>query len=656
MSNHLARIGALLSLSTALLACSGGDEPEEIADGIDPTAMDRSADPCEDFFQYACGGFIASHPLGDDGGSISRAAQAFFATEQIEKDIISEALIAPTDPDTTLIGSYFRACQDAGPGQQPRASLDGLLAQIDAVDGPEKLAQAVAALHAISADALFSFGSTKNLVDPGKRIAYIGEGGIGLPDRSYYLDASMPEVAAYRAHIQKLAAQLGVTDPALPDAVVAIEAKLAAAMLPRDELRDPENAFHLTDTAAFEAMVPDFAWSAYLAAAEAPAFASIDVEVPQFLDGLEAVLKSTSLADLQRYLRWRALEAFAFNLGDDAIAEEYDFHYGVFYGFSTPLPRPEFCLRLTASALPWPMSRAYVARTFPPSVAAEASTIMSDVRAALRDDLQTTAWLDAPTRDAALAKLDALHVAVGAPDTWPSYDGLTVDGGSFVEAWAAISRFYWRRDMKRIGAADDDDWFMAPITVNAAYSPTRNAINFPAAILQAPFFDTSYAAAVNYGAIGAIMGHELTHGFDDQGGRFDGSGRLAEWWTAQAAASFDERAQCVVDQYAAIETVPGVLLDGELTLGENIADLGGVKLALAALRDAPDTRTFFLAYAQAWCENDQPDLLATRARTDPHSPPRARVNAVLANLPQFAEAYQCSAGQLMAPAKRCAVW
>jgi endothelin-converting enzyme/putative endopeptidase len=637
-----------LLLTTSLLACSGADEPEEIAAGIDPTAMDRSVDPCEDFFQYACGGFIASHPLGDDGGSISRLAQAFFATERVEQDIV-----AAGEP---LIFDYFRSCQDAAGGQQPRTELDALLTQIDAITDPPTLASALAQLHATSVDALFSFGSTKNLAEPTQRIAYVGQGGIGMPDRSYYLDASAPEIAAYRNHITALSALLGVNDPALPDAVIAVETKLAQAMLPPDDLRDPEQSFHLADLASLEAQVADFPWSAYLAAIEAPAIASLDVSVPQFFDGLEAVLKSTSTADMQRYLRWRAIDAYAYTLGDDAVALEYAFHYGVFYGFSTPLPRPEYCLRQTAGALPWPMSRAYVARAFPPDAATRASTLMSDVRAALRDDLAGTAWLDAATRKAAIAKLDALQVAVGAPSSWPSTDGLTIDPTSFADATTAVARFYWKRDIARIGTMADDGWFMPPITVNAAYSATRNAIDFPAAILQAPVFDATYADAVNYGAIGSIMGHELTHGFDDQGRRFDASGRLAEWWTASTAASFAERAQCVVDQYAAIEAVPGVLLDGELTLGENIADLGGVKLSLAALGDRGDPRTFFLAYGQAWCENDRPDLLETRARTDPHSPPRARVNAVLANLPQFAEAYGCSAGQPMAPEKRCAVW
>jgi putative endopeptidase len=651
-----AKVGVLFSM-LALAACSSDDPLSSLSQpGIDAAAMDLRVDPCDDFFQYACGQFIASNPLGDHGAVISRRSTAFFATEKVERAIVTEPS-STADPDTAMLRSYFGACSSAGPGGQDRKDLDDALAQIDAIAGPDDLARVVASLHTLGADALFWLGSTRDLNRPDTRIAYVDQGGIGLPDRSYYLDASMPWLDEYRAHIGKLSSLVGVNDPEMPEAVVKIETQLATAMLPYEELRDPAKSFHLQDLAAFEASVPGFSWPVYLEAAGAPAFSSLDVTVPQFFAGLEGVLKNTEAADLKRYLRFRVIEAFANTLGDDVVAEEYDFHFGVFYGFSTPLPRPEYCLRHTAGALPWPMSRAYVARAFSEDAIAEANDLMDDTRAAFQDNIEATTWLDDKTRDAALAKLDAMRVEVGAPDQWPSMKGLTINQGSFAAAQAATWRFYWQKSMEAIGKVDDGEWFMSPKTVNAAYSASRNAINFPAAILQAPLFSADFSRAVNAGAMGTIMGHELTHGFDDQGRQFDGDGRLSDWWTKKTEAEFSKRAQCLVQQYDAIEGLPGVNVNGELTLGENIADLGGVKLAYAALDpSSTDARAFFVAYAQGWCENARPDYLATLLRTDPHAPPWVRVNAVLANIPEFAEAFSCSSGAPMAPVKRCEVW
>jgi endothelin-converting enzyme/putative endopeptidase len=643
---------SLAALALALAGCHGSDDTT----GLDPSSLDESVDPCTDFFQYACGGFIAKNPVGDTGAAIARRTSAYFATEKVEVAVLTEAINTPQGAEEVALGAYASACLGAG-ASESRPELDAVLAQIDAVAGPDDVARAVAALHALGADALFAFGSTRNLVTPGARLAFAGQGGLGLPDRSYYLDQTMDVITPYRAHISTLAGLAHVDDPGMPDAVIRIETALATATVAPDQLRDPASYFHLTDRAAFEATVPDFSWAAYRTAVGAPAFSSLDVETPTFFAGLEGALKSAPLTDLRSYLRWRALEAFAWSLDDDVVAEQYAFHDGVFYGFTTPLPRPEYCLRLTGAALPWAMSRAYVARAFSAATGDAARSLMESIRGALHDDLATATFLDAPTRMAAIAKLDAVHVAVGAPDTWPSLGGLSIPAVPFTSAYAAVARFDFQTDVARIGSSATDDWFMPPNQVNAAYSPARNAVDFPAAILQAPLFDPTYARAVQFGAMGAIMGHELTHGFDDDGRHFDGAGKLTDWWTAQTAKAFQDRAQCLVDQYDAIDATPGVKIDGALTLGENIADLGGVKLAYDALAPAGgDARTFFLAYAQSRCENDQPAYLATLARTDPHAPSRARVNAVLANMPELADTFSCGAGTPMAPAKRCSVW
>jgi predicted metalloendopeptidase len=499
---------------------------------------------------------------------------------------------------------------------------------------------------------------------PTSMIASADEGGIGLPDRAYYVDKPSASVLpAYRAHIAMLAPKLGVTDPGMADAVVRIETALATAMLTADGRRDPLATYHVEPLAALAQALPHFDLASYLGAERLPSLASLNVAVPAFFTALDLVLAQTSLADLKRYLSWRAIEALAGSFGEDVVTEEYRFHAGTFYGFTRPLPRDEYCLRLTTSALSWSVSALY-ARRVGAVLLPEAEPIVARLRQALRDDLSHLDWLDNPTRAAAIAKLDALRAGVVAPDDFSGYEtDLTTVSASFPAAIVQLRQRERARSNARIGGNDMREWFLAPITVNAAYSPTLNAINIPAAILQSPLFDPSVGEVVNFGGIGTVIGHELTHGFDDQGRKFDATGGLADSWSAATKAQFDARAECVVQQYGNIAPAPGTHIDGQLTLGENIADLGGVKLAYAALHPTNartssfnDRQLFFLSYAQSWCTNLRPEALASSLRTDPHSPASARVNAVLADTPEFAAAFSCQPGKPMAPAKACAVW
>lgn len=654
----IGRLPAALLISLGSAACS--QSLGDLQPGIDLAAMDLSADPCDDFYRYACGGYIDSTPLPSDGSWASRSSAAYYATQDAQRAILEGAL--PPGPEGAALGSFNEACLHAGNGTQSTKAFTDVITRIDITSTPADFAAAVAAVHKLGLTALFSFGSVRNLESPGKRIAYVGESNFPMPDRSYYLDPGSPELAAYRDHIEKLSTLVGLADPGLADAVIGIETKIAAAKLPADDRRDPSLTFHVKDRAAFEASMPSFDWATYRSWVGAPSYEALDVSVPEYFVALESILKSTPLSDLKRYLRYRATEAVAYAMGDAVLAEEYAFHYGVFYGFSALLPRPEFCLRQTSGALPWAMSRAYVERV-PTAEIRDAVTRMSNgLSGALRADLALLPWLDGATREAAVTKLDAMRIEVAAPSTWPSLEGLHIDAGSFVNAYAAVAAFEMDKDVRAIGTDDNDDWFMAPVTVNAAYSPSSNAVNLPVAILQAPYFDVDHAPAVQLGAMGSIIGHELTHGFDDQGRLFDGGGKLSNWWTKQDEADFAARAQCLVDRYSSIEALPGEHIDGALTLGENIADIGGVKLAYVAAApgddggELTDRQAFFVAHAQMYCSVIRPELLRTLLRTDPHAPEEARVNEVLAQRPEFAAAFSCSAGARMAPITRCEVW
>jgi putative endopeptidase len=663
-----------LFASSAALACTAavgcsGDDDEPVAQGIDESFLDRSVSPCQDFYQFACGTWIAEHPT-EQSPAIERFLEgegrsAYLLDKILEGDRRGSQYV-PHERSKAL-GDYYGSCMKSRAAlTSDRAAITGRLAEITASTTMEALARVVVGMHVDGTDALFYLGVATDPGNPERKLATFTAAGLGLPDRRYYLDASMSVVPQYEEHMQRMKALLPTMPVIDPSAVVKVETALAAAVDADDNTGDPIAAYNVLTLGAFTATSPTFPWVDYLRGAGFPGLAEINVRRPVYLMKLDAVWANTSLEEMKSYLLWRVLEDFAETMGKDVVAEEARFHQGVFSGSSTPAPDWWACQQSTKWALGFALSRPYVAVMFDAEKMTASQNLIASLQRAFRQRLASRTWIDPATREEAAAKLDKVAEKVGFPDIWPTEPPVE-DAFSFQSNLLAARRWYRRMNVERISeAVDRDGWSVPPCTTNAFYSPYRNEIVFPAAILQTPMFSTRRPSALNYGAIGAVIGHELTHGFDDDGRKFDGDGKLRSWWTEATDREFVGRSKCIADQYASYDAVPGVPVDGTLTLGENIADLGGLKLAYAAYHASgandsfagafgPDQQ-FFLAYAQVWCANFSEEIARSRVRIDPHAPAKFRVNGVIRNMTEFAETFQCASGSPMAPQDRCEVW
>jgi endothelin-converting enzyme/putative endopeptidase len=659
-------IGAL-----CLTAC-GPDRNDQT--GVDPTALDKSVDPCVDFYQFACGSWTRDNQSALMSASFAeRRNQAFFAVEDIVSRIVHQDALggvpSADDPQKQKIGDAFNACL-AG-SVTSSVSGSALSAELNAVSymSSQDLAKEVAHLHELGVSALFSFDTTTDLSTGTTYLGSVDQAGYSLPTSDFYLSDSLAAIRSqYAAHIANLERVLGVPDPNASEAVLRVETALARASLSPDASRDIDALFHPVPRDQFEALVPHFDWPSYFAATGVAPFDRINVSSSTFARGLDALLASTSTVDLESYLRWRLIERSAHDLGDDAVSEEVAFHQGVLLGGSAHLPRDEKCLRDVLSELGMAVAQPYVHIAFADRARTDAEEMITTIRGALQSDMTKLDWLDDATRTEALTKLEQLTDKIGNPNPWPDLTSMTIVKDSEVSnAWFA-SRFYRHASWSRIGMPiDHSRWDLAPTTVNAYYTPSLNEIVFPAAILQAPFFSPVFNVYSNYGGIGTIMGHELTHGFDDQGRKFDSHGILRDWWTPTAEAAFRSRAMCVADHASSSPPIQGAMIDGQLTLGENIADLGGARLAYAALANKANLRSkgalgvdgaqeFFMMYGQLWCGVYEDQYVQTLSRVDPHAPSKYRVNGVVSNMPEFAAAFHCSEGAPMAPKDRCQVW
>jgi putative endopeptidase len=649
---------------------------------LDLAAMDRGADPCVDFYQYSCGGWIKSHPIPPDQASWSVYGKLHEDNLKFLGEVL-EAAARPRpgrDAATAQIGDFYASCMDeAAIGRAGAAPLAADLEAIAGIGSPADLPAVVARLQlATGASILFDVASGQDFKDSSQVIVQVGQGGLGLPDRDYYLKED-PASADIRAHYLdyvgrtlRLAGE--AADAAAADArrILAFETSLARASISRVEQRTPANVYHRMGRAQLAALTPKLSWDRYFAALAVPEAAApreLNVAEPGFFSSLESLLEATDLSVLRAYLRWQLIDARATQLAPDFERAHFEFHDRLLRGQKEMLPRWRRCVEWVDLELGEALGKVFVERTFSAAAKARTEKMVAEIEKAMDADLRQLPWMSPSTRDAALRKLHAVANKIGYPDRWRDYGSVAVARQDFAGNVVRATLFESRRQLGKIGKpVDRGEWGMTPPTVNAYYDPLKNDINFPAGVLQPPLFDPRLDDAPNYGDTGATIGHELTHGFDDEGRQFDWAGNLRDWWTAADAREFETRARCIEEQYGRYVVVDDIKINSKLTLGEDVADLGGLLLAWMAWRDAtrgqrlapidgftPEQR-FFIGYGQSWCSNRRQEDERLRAVTDPHSPPRYRTNGVVSNLPEFRQAFGCKTGQPMAPTKTCRVW
>jgi putative endopeptidase len=649
---------------------------------VDLAALDRNADPCADFYQFACGGWIASHPLPPD----RRAFGRFTELQQRNFEILRRTLettTADAAPDAKKASDFYAACMNEPLIEQKQlAPLEADLHMLAALRNPDDVPVVVAHLHEIGAPVLFVFRAATDLRDATQQIAEADQGGLGLPDRDYYLkddERSRSLRAKYVAHVERIFTLAGESvDEAAADAqaVIAIETELARASMDRVRRREPAARQHRMTLADFQESMPSFDWKKYLGATEAPAFHALNVASPDYFRAVDALLDRTALDGVKAYLRWHLLNAAAPMLPRAFADADFDFFSRTLAGQQQQEPRWRRCVSATDRRLGEALGKAFVEQTFSAQAKADALKMVDDIKGAMRQDIDGLPWMSGETKKAAMAKLEAVADRIGYPDAWRDYSNVRVAKDEALANDQRAAAFERRRNLRKIGQpVDRTEWAMTPPTVNAYYSPDRNSINFPAGILQPPFYRAERDAAVNYGAAGAVIGHELTHGFDDQGRKFAPDGNLRDWWTAADGHAFEQRASCVADQYSGYTVAGDSHVNGRLTLGENTADNGGLRLALMAYLNGPGSagarsgaaaprvvngftpeQRVFLGWAQIWCENATPEAERLKAQTNPHASNRYRVNGPASNMPEFAKAFSCKADAPMVRRNACRVW
>jgi putative endopeptidase len=662
------------------------EQPYAPIPGFDTASMDTKADPCVDFYQYACGNFAKLHPIPADLPEFDEFANLYEFNTQALHEILEQAASAHAAPGTNeqKIGDYYRSCMDTDAIEQKGlAPLQPVLEEIASLEDKKDLPALVAKLNKMGVGVFFDFSSQQDFKDATREIAFIDQGGLGLPEKDYYLrtDAKSVELRKqYVAHMKNMLMLIGYgpdeAEAAAPR-IMDMETALAKASMGVVERRDPEKIYHMTALDKFAATAPLIDAKQYITFMGAPAVDQLNVVSPAFFPALNKTIDDTDLLTIKAYLRVHLADSYAMQLPRALDDENFDFYGRKLTGTPQQQARWKRCVNATDGSLGEALGQFYVQKYFTPDMKAATLQMVQDIEAAMGKDISGLDWMSAATKAKAEDKLHMVADKIGYPNKWRDYSALTIEAGDTFGNAVRADEFQTAYQINKIGKpVNRDEWQMTPPTVNAYYDPSMNDINFPAGILQPAFYDKDATDATNYGHIGAVVGHELTHGFDDQGAKFDGQGNLHNWWTPADKLKFDAKTNCLVQEYGSFTAVDDVKVNGKLTLGENTADNGGVRLALMALmareamKAAATSQTeeqasehsytmqqqFFIGYAQNWCSNERPEFMRMLAQTDPHSPDALRVKGVLVNSPEFAKAFGCKAGQPMAPVKSCRVW
>ncbi|GAA4315733.1 M13 family metallopeptidase [Nibribacter koreensis] len=656
-------------------------EPNVPGIGLKMENLDRSISPCEDFNQYANGGWLKNNPIPSSEsrwGSFNELADQNNATLRAVVNAAVASTNAPKGSSIQLVGDFYAAGMDSAAIEKTGLSaLRTELTRINGIRDKASLMQTIAYLKTIGTGGLFSMGVGQDDKNSTQNVVNLYQGGLGLPDRDYYLNTDVRSKNIrdeYQKHVASMLQLLGdnpATAAKNAASIMAMETRMAKASMTRVQQRDPHATYNKMTIAQLQNLAPNFNWPTLLKNMSVGSAQEVVVGQPEFFKEASAMLTAVPISDWKNYLRWNLARSYAAYLPQAFVQENFNFYSKFLSGAKTMQPRWKRVLGVTDRNIGEALGQAYVDKTFSPEAKAKALEMVNNLRAAFQEHVKNLDWMSEATKTQAMAKLNAFAVKIGYPDKWKDYKGLNVDRTSYVKNVMNANQWRFYENTSKLGKpVDRMEWGMTPPTVNAYYNPSMNEIVFPAGILQPPFFDPKADDAVNYGGMGAVIGHELTHGFDDQGSQYDPQGNLRDWWTAEDKAKFKERTDLVDRQFSAMQPLDSVFVNGKLTMGENIADIGGLNIAFTALQKAianknvgkidgftPEQR-FFLAWAQIWRTNATESFLRQQVQTDPHSPATFRINGPLSNMPQFYKAFNCGPGNKMyrPEAERVHIW